>query len=149
MTGPYDDPVMAEIGTAVELGHGGDRAGARSRFDRIREDLGDDGDPFLRCVLAHYAADVQDDPHAELRWDAEALAAATEVTGNEAVAGFYPSLHLNLADVHRRLGHDDEALLHLRRAREHVGVLTDDGYGRMIRNGIERCGERLGADVRD
>ncbi|KAA1036527.1 hypothetical protein FVA95_00645 [Pseudonocardia sp. EV170527-09] len=32
---------------------------------------------------------------------------------------------------------------HLTRARDGVGALPDDGYGAMIRAGIDRCGERL------
>ncbi|MBC3191477.1 hypothetical protein H7X46_10425 [Pseudonocardia sp. C8] len=80
-----------------------------------------------------------------------ALAAAGEVTAERAravhasleVAGFHPSLHLNLADVHRRLGHDEEARRHLALAGDHAGALRDDGYGRMIRSGIARCAARL------
>ena len=153
MTDPdtITDPVMSEIAAAVQAGQEGDRADARARFDDLRARLGDDGDPFHRCTLAHYAADVQDDPHEELRWDERALAAAEEVTDERAhtyhpslrIAGFYPSLHLNLADVHRRLGHDAAARRHLDLARERIDALSDDGYGRMIRAGIERCAERL------
>ena len=149
--GPAADPVTAEIATAVQAGRAGDRPTARARLDDIWTRIGDGGDPFHRCVLAHYAADVQDDPHEELRWDQRALAAADEVTEERArahdpslrIAGFYPSLHLNLADVHRRLGNDADARHHLGRARARVGQLSDDGYGQMIRSGIERCGERL------
>ncbi|MEJ8277912.1 hypothetical protein [Pseudonocardia spirodelae] len=62
--------------------------------------------------------------------------------------GFLPSLHLNLADVHRRLGEDARARHHLSRAREKAGALPGDGYGAMIRAGIERCGARLDAGER-
>lgn len=145
------DPVMDAVGAAVEVGRAGDRAGARARFEALWEQVTADGDPFHRCTLAHYAADVQDDPHAELVWDERALAAAEELTDERAqrhhagltVGGFLPSLHLNLADVHRRLGCDDRARHHLTRARDRVGALPDDGYGAMIRAGIDRCGERL------
>lgn len=151
MTDTQHDPVMAEIGVAVEAGHAGDRAGARARFDELWARIGERGDPLHRCSLAHYAADVQDDPHAELRWDERALAAADELTDDRArahhaslqVAGFYPSLHLNLADVHRRLGDDTAARHHLGLARDHTGALADDGYGRTIRSAVERCGQRL------
>ncbi|MBP2369149.1 hypothetical protein [Pseudonocardia parietis] len=145
------DPVLAAITEAVEAGCAGDPGAARTQLAAIWERLGEDGDPFHRCTLAHYAADVQDDPHEELRWDERALAAAGEVTDERArahhaslhIAGFYPSLHLNLADVHRRLGHDADARRHLELARERIDALADDGYGRMIRSAIERCGQRL------
>ena len=56
---------------------------------------------------------------------------------------FYPSLHLNLADVYRRLGGGPQARRHLALAQAAVGALDDDGYGRMIREGIARCAARL------
>ena len=145
------DPVMAEIAQVVELGHAGSAAQARERFTQLWERLGPRGDPLHRCALAHHAADVQEDPAEELRWDLRALAAADELTDERAqehhhslaVAGFYPSLHLNLADVHRRLGDAGRARDHLARAEQAVDALADDGYGRMIRQGIARCAARL------
>lgn len=141
------DPVMDAVFAAAEAGRGGDRTGARARFEALWEQVGADGDPFHRCTLAHYAADVEDDPHTELVWDERALAAADERAQRHhaslSVGGFLPSLHLNLADVHRRLGDDERARHHLTRARDGVGALPDDGYGAMIRAGIDRCGERL------
>lgn len=142
------DPVLAEITAAAELFRAGDTAAARDRFAATWESIGADGDPFHRCVLAHYAADAQAEPHEELWWDQRALEAADQVvpgTTEPDVAGFYPSLHLNLADVHRRLGHLTEATHHIERAREVVDLLPDDGYGRMIRDGITRCAARLDA----
>ena len=148
-----DDPVMTRIGEAVALGHAGDAAAARQRFVEIWEDIGPGGDPLHRCAVAHYAADVQEDPAEELRWDRLALVAADEVGGDRArahhpsldVAGFYPSLHLNLADVHRRLGDAEQAGQHLEQARASLGGLPDDGYGRMIRDGVQRCAARVAA----
>jgi hypothetical protein len=78
---------------------------------------------------------VQEDLAEELRWDLRALAAADELTDRRArehhhslaVAGFYPSLHLNLADVHRRLGDEERARDHLTRAEHAVDTLGDDG----------------------
>jgi len=134
------DPVMAEIAEAVALGHAGDTAAARRRFAELWDGI---DDPFHRCALAHHAADVQTDPAEELRWDRRALDAADAVRDRPAVAAFYPSLHLNLADVHRRLGDVEEATHQLERARATVGTLPDDGYGRMIRGGIARCAERM------
>lgn len=154
--GDPDDPVLAEIGEAVAAAHAGHRDEARRRFAALWERIGPGGDPLHRCVLAHHAADVQDDPHEELRWDERALAAADETTDarvrahhpSTAVAGFYPSLHLNLADVHHRLGDDRSARDHLDRAEAATGALPDDGYGRMIANGIAACRRRLAAGDR-
>jgi hypothetical protein len=134
------DPVLTEIGEVVALGQAGDAAAARRRFGELWDRI---DDPFHRCALAHYAADVQDDPADELRWDLQAMAAADAVGDRLAVRGFYPSLHLNLADVYRRIGDAARATDHLDRARATLDVLPDDGYGRMIRGGIARCAARL------
>ncbi|MBO4274653.1 tetratricopeptide repeat protein [Microbispora triticiradicis] len=148
------DPTMARIGQAVELHHGqGQREAARDLFARIWDDIGgEQGDPLHVCVLAHSMADVQDDVHQELMWDLRALAAADLVTDERvaeagvplSVAGLYPSLHLNLADCYRKLGDLDRAREHLRQARAEIGALGDDGYGRLIRGGLERLAEQLG-----
>ncbi|KOV78050.1 hypothetical protein [Nocardia sp. NRRL S-836] len=152
----YSDPTMARIGEAVELHHHrGQRDAARALFARIWDDIGgDQGDPLHVCVLAHSMADVQDDVHEELAWDLRALTAAGLVTDERAaqagvtlsVAGLYPSLHLNVADCYRRLGDPDRARDHLRRAQATVGALGDDGYGRLIRGGLDRLAQRLSAE---
>ncbi|NRQ33760.1 tetratricopeptide repeat protein [Nonomuraea sp. NN258] len=151
MTTP--DPTMARIGQAVELHHQQGRPeAARDLFAQIWDDIGgEQGDPLHVCVLAHSMADVQDDVHQELQWDLRALAAAAFVTDERvaqagvplSVAGLYPSLHLNLGDCYRKLGDLDRAREHLRQARAHVDALGDDGYGRLIRGGLEQLAERL------
>ncbi len=142
---------MARIVEVVGLAQAGKADAARPKFAALWEEIGPEGDPFHRCTLAHYAADVQPDVQAELMWDLRALAAADEVTDERAqryhgllsVAGFYPSLHLNLADVYRRLGEYGKAREHVGRAQAAMGALEDDGYGRMIRKGIARAAAQL------
>jgi hypothetical protein len=152
MTAP--DPVMARVAEAMALGHAGDREEARRSFaDTWAAIGGDDGDAFHRCAVAHSMADVQDDVRAELLWDERALAAADELTDERAAAGgvsagvaaFYPSLHLNLGDCHRRLGDAARAREHLERSRAAIGTLPDDGYGQLVRGGLDRLAERLAA----
>jgi hypothetical protein len=148
------DPTMARIGQGVELHHHqGRRDAAREVFAQVWEDIGgEQGDPLHVCVLAHSMADVQDDVHQELMWDLRALAAADLLTDERVaqagvpltVAGLYPSLHLNLGECYRRLGDVDRARAHLRQARDRIGALGDDGYGRLIRGGLERLADRLG-----
>ncbi|MFG1946335.1 hypothetical protein [Nonomuraea sp. NPDC048826] len=147
------DPTMARIGEALEFHHQqGRREAAREMFARIWEDIGGaEGDPLHVCVLAHSMADVQDDVGEELTWDLRALAAAGAITDERvaqagvplSVAGLYPSLHLNVGDCYRRLGDPGRAREHLERARAGIGALGDDGYGRLIRGGLERLAERL------
>jgi hypothetical protein len=142
------DAVLTRIGQVVMLHHGGDREEARSRLLTLWAEIGEDGDPLHRCTLAHYLADTQDDPEDELAWDLRALSAAEEeVAGGGAppgVRGFLPSLHLNLAADYVKLGRDEAARSHLRRARETAGALARDGYGEGVRAAIGRLESRLG-----
>ncbi|WP_432842151.1 hypothetical protein [Dactylosporangium sp. CA-092794] len=150
------DHVLGRIGEAVELHHGrGQRGAARHLFAEIWEEIGgEQGDPLHVCVLAHSMADVQDDVHQELVWDQRALAAAGLLTDDRvaqagvtlSVAGLYPSLHLNLAECYRRLDDLGRAREHLRQAQAGIGALGDDGYGQLIRSGLERLTRQLTAD---
>ncbi len=146
------DGVMVRIGAGIALREQGDRVAARDLFDQMWRDIGgENGDPFHRCALAHSMADVQDDVNDELVWDLRALAAADLLTDERAarggvtgpVAGFYPSLHLNLGECYRKLGDLDRAREHLDRGRASVGALADDGYGRLITAGLDRLAARL------
>jgi hypothetical protein len=145
------DAMMTRIGQTVMLHHGGDREEARDRFLKLWDEIGEDGDPFHRCTLAHYMADTQDDPVDELAWDLRALSAADELTDERvarhheglAVRGFYPSLHLNLAADYAKLGRPEAARSHLALARGTLGALADDGYGDGIRAALARLESRL------
>jgi hypothetical protein len=145
------DEVMVQIGRALEMSQRGQRCDARTMFIEIWEAIIDGGDPFHRCALAHSMADVQDDPGDELMWDLRALEAADLLTDERVeaagVAGsaraFYPSLHLNLADVYRRIGHRDKAREHIALGLETLGSLDDDSYRRTIRDALERVERKL------
>lgn len=147
------DETMDRIGAAVEQGRAGDTAGARAELARLWSEIGPDGDPFHRCVLAHYLADLQDDDGDELWWDERALAAVAGLTDERArrhhaslqVRGFLPSLHLNLADDHRRLGAVEPAGAHLAAARRYAAELPEDGYGSVVRGGIANVAAALDA----
>jgi hypothetical protein len=142
------DEIMAEVGRAVELGRAGERAPARAALTALWERA---GDALHRCTIAHYLADLQDDVAEELRWDQRALAAVAgeEQVGEFQVRQLLPSLHLNLADAHRRLGDADPARRHLAVARDLVGELPDDEYGVLIRTGVEHVTGALAAGSRE
>jgi hypothetical protein len=146
------DPTIIRIGQAVQLGHQGEREAARLLLAELWDEIGgEQGDPLHRCTLAHGMADVQDDVREELLWDRRALAAADLLTDARLaqagvslpVAGLYPSLHLNLSECHRKLGDLDRAREHLRLAQATIGALGDDGYGQLIRDGLERVAAQL------
>ncbi|WP_406069651.1 hypothetical protein [Micromonospora sp. NBC_01638] len=150
---PTPDPTMTRIIEAVQLGQSGARPQARELLTSLWDEIGPTGDALHRCTLAHYLADLQDAAETELVWDERALAAVADLTDDRArhyhhtlqVQGFLPSLHLNLADVHRRLGHAGPAREHLATARMRVAQLPDDQYGDLVRAGIQHVDQALAA----
>ncbi|MDQ1672796.1 MAG: hypothetical protein QOC98_1358 [Frankiaceae bacterium] len=145
------DPFMQRLGVGMQLAQQGDRAGAAALFAALWEEIGPDGDPLHRCALSHWMADVQDDLQDELLWDLRALEAAHQVTEERAaqaglaspVGAMYPSLHLNLGEVYRRLNNREVARHHLVQGQEAAAALPDDGYGAMILRGLRGLQERL------
>jgi hypothetical protein len=65
-------------------------------------------DAYEACVAAHYVARFQESLAESLRWNQIALDCA-ETVKDERVKEFYPSLYLNLGQVHEKLGHRAEA----------------------------------------
>jgi hypothetical protein len=145
------DPTMEAIGQAVTEGRAGKVAPARHKLLGLWAAIGVAGDPLHRCTLAHYLADLHEDPAQALIWDIQALDAADAVTEKRVqehhaglhIAGFYPSLHLNLADDYRRLGFFAAATEHLNSAREHAPNLPQGPYGDTIRVAIEQVAEAI------
>lgn len=142
---------MNAITEAVTLGRTGDTETARARLLELWTGIGTGGAPLHRCALAHYLADLYDDPAQALAWDIRALDAADTLGDDRAqryhaslqVAGFYPSLHLNLADNYRRLGSWEAAGEQLIAARKHLNALPDDSYGAMIRTALDQVAESI------
>ncbi|MGV9264542.1 hypothetical protein ACWDRR_07780 [Kitasatospora sp. NPDC003701] len=149
-----DDRVLERLALGLEgvdAAQRGRTAQARESFERLWDALGERGDVFHRCVLAHYLADLQDDPRAELEWDRRALAAADSLTAERAqtyaaalqVRAFYPSLHLNLASDHLKLGEPDRAREQLERAVRSLDALPEDVYSAGIRAAVDELRRRL------
>ncbi|MFD8866613.1 hypothetical protein ACFV1F_19990 [Streptomyces sp. NPDC059590] len=152
---PTPDPTMDAIGQAVAEGRAGDTASARRKLLDLWSTTGVTGDPLHRCTIAHHLADLHQDPAQALIWDIRALDAADAVTEQRVqehhaglhIAGFYPSLHLNLADNHRRLGSFEAAIEHIDAAKEHAPNLPQDSYGDLLREAIDQVAEAI--DRRD
>ncbi|GAA1890767.1 hypothetical protein [Williamsia serinedens] len=146
------DEVMAAIVAAMQLATT-DAAAARAQLDALWERVGAGGDALHRCTIGHYRADLCDDAAEALTWDIRALDAAHALTDVRAqahhsslsVEGFYPSLHLNLADNYRRLGSVDAAHHHLAEARSRLSVLTNLAYRQVVSDGVEHVTAALEA----
>ncbi|OLT47683.1 hypothetical protein BJF85_14875 [Saccharomonospora sp. CUA-673] len=150
---PAPDPTMEAVIAAVSAGRDGDVDTARRDLLRLWARIGVTGDPFHRCTVAHYLADLYDDPAESLMWDVRALDAADALTDRRArrhhgslrVAGFYPSLYLNLADDLRRLGAFRIAAEYIAEAERHVSALSADAYGDTIRTAVRDVGRAVAA----
>ncbi|WP_405165881.1 hypothetical protein OG203_12825 [Nocardia sp. NBC_01499] len=139
------DDTMVAITDAVTLGREGKPDAARESLLTLWSSLGPQGDPLHRCTLAHYLADLYDDAAEALAWDIRALDAADSLTNTRAkqyhasldVQGFYPSLHLNLADNYRKLSSFTAAQRELTAAKATLHALPDTPYGTMIRTAVD------------
>ena len=148
---------MNAIAAATERARRGETDTARAELVELWTELGPHGDPLHRCTLAHYLADMYTDPARALAWDIRALDAADALTDARVqrhhdslhIAGFYPSLHLNLADNYRLLGSFDAATEHLVAAGRFTEALPDDAYGRMIRRALDETRDMIAAGSRE
>lgn len=141
---------MREIMEAVAVLQAGDCASARPELLRLWGIWSDREAPLHRCTIAHFIADTEEEAAAELTWDLLSLEAATGFKDDQdrepvdpSLAGFLPSLHLNVGDAYRRLGDRDRASRHANNGLARAAALNDDGYGDMIRLGLNRLRARL------
>ena len=89
----------------------------------------------------------------ELEWDLRALDAAANLTDARvqeihpslSVAGFLPSLHLNVADASFRAGDAATARRHLDICLALEASLSDSPFDALTRKGIENLSRRLAA----
>ncbi|MFG1925015.1 tetratricopeptide repeat protein [Cryptosporangium sp. NPDC048952] len=94
-----------------------------------------------RCTIAHYLADMYDDPALALMWDTRALDAAANLPAEH--VGFYPSLYLNIADNLRRLRSFDAAEEYLAEARRRPPAVADDSYTELMNTAFTAVGTAL------
>ena len=134
---------------AIGLAQTGDRTTGRQALLACWEQT-DPTEHAFRCVLAHYLADVEDSVDDEVAWDTTALAEYAHLRGDDLAAvgipdaaGLAPSLHLNLGDGFLRQGRTAEAAEQLHAGLGAVAALGDDGYGQMIRDGLDRLASRI------
>lgn len=138
---------MDPANAVVRLCGAGMRAEAEGRADAARELFAQAwetaADDYEKCVAAHYVARHQPTPEDTLRWNQECLDRAALV-GDERVAGFYPSLHLNLAKAHADLDHPDQARDHYERSAARLRDLPPgpytDGLRYAVADGLRSAG---------
>jgi hypothetical protein len=136
---------------AIQLALTGQSELARERLGELWASLPLE-DSFHRCVLAHYMADLQTDPNAELHWDQLALDAALAASPESfdehlpdvTREAFLPSLHLNLASSYERTDALDLARRHAELALAAAAALPTTPQAETTRAAIARISARLG-----
>jgi hypothetical protein len=152
---PEPDDGSAQIAAAMALAHVGRREEAAGLFLEVWSRL-PDGQRVNRLTVAHTMADLQDDPRDELAWDLVALGIADQLSDEEltragvgvSTQSLYPSLHLNVAEAHRKVGDLDAARVHCAKGRAALAVLDGDPYGGMLVDAFARLEARIEHDAR-
>ena len=132
MTMDLGNPVVTLCAEGMRAEVDGRSGDARDLFARAWEAARDD---YEACVAAHYLARRQDTAADRLAWNAEALARAERV-GDERVAGFLSSLHVNLARAHADLADPATARTHYARAADTLDSVPPGPYRDWVRYAI-------------
>ncbi len=112
---------------------------ASKLFQQAWDEAANDREKF---TAAHYVARHQKSVADKLKWDEAALNLALKI-GDEDIKGAYPSLYLNIAKCYEDLNEFDKAHENYILALNFTTSLLDDGYGNMIRAGINKGIERV------
>ncbi|GAB3491222.1 hypothetical protein GCM10027341_03930 [Spirosoma knui] len=95
-----------------------------------------------KFMAAHYLARHQNSVTEKLKWDQKALQLALQIQ-DATITASYPSLYLNVGKGYEELGDIEQAKSNYQQAFSYIHHLSDDGYGKMIKQGIESALKRL------
>jgi hypothetical protein len=97
---------------------------------------------FEKFISAHYVARHQDLPVEKLKWNMTALNFALKVE-EESMKTYYPSLYLNVAKCYEDLNNHELARENYQAALSYSVYLSEDGYGKMVKSGIQAGLQRV------
>jgi len=97
---------------------------------------------FEKFTEVHYVARQQSTIKEKLEWDKTALDLALKID-DKSIQASYPSLHLNIAKCYEDLQDIENARNYYQLALSFTGFLEDNGYGKMIKAGIENGIKRV------
>lgn len=117
----------------MELEGAGEKEKAQKLFMQAWNEAVDD---FEKFTAAHYVARHQNTIADKLKWDELSLELALKIN-DQSIKQSLPSLYLNVAKGYEDLNDFEKALENYQLALPFVGFLPDNGYGKMIRSGIE------------
>ena len=95
-----------------------------------------------KFTAAHYLARHQNSVAEKLEWDLRALQLALQIQDDSLTAS-YPSLYLNVGKGYEDLGDQEQARSYYQLALSYTHYLPTEGYGKMIKQGIESGLKRL------
>ncbi|WCT11422.1 hypothetical protein [Mucilaginibacter jinjuensis] len=99
-----------------------------------------------KLTAAHYLARHQNNVADKLKWDEIALSFALSISGEE-IKSVFPSLYLNIGKCHEDLGNFAKAFENYLSASNFTQYLPDDGFGNMLKAGINKGIERVQPNV--
>jgi tetratricopeptide (TPR) repeat protein len=97
---------------------------------------------FEKFTAFHYLARNQVNIQEELKWNLESLRLASLIN-EDSMKGYFPSLHLNIGKSYDKLNDNEKAIEHYKSAVDYLHHLSEDGYGKMIRTGVEAAVKRV------
>jgi len=127
-----NNPVIKLCAQGMELEGQGNTGEANSVFLKAWEISKTDQEKF---TSAHYVARHQKSAEEKLHWDKTALSFALKMD-EEGIHKVLPSLYLNIGKCFEDLDNAEEARTNYELALSFSSSLPEDGYGRMILNGI-------------
>lgn len=119
----------------------GKKEEALTLFQKAWNEASDD---FEKFNAAHYVARHQNSVADKLQWDEAALSFALKINDGS-VNETYPSLYLNIAKCYEDLKQPGKATEYYQLALSYADALPDDGYGNMIKQGINNGLKRVTA----
>ena len=128
-----DNKVVKLCAEGMEFEGTGDHEKAHRNFLQAWEHASDNSEKF---IAAHYLARHQKSVTDKLHWDEVALQLALEMN-DETTYPQLPSLHLNIGKCYEDLNNFSKANENYLIAKSFTSYLPDDGYGNMIKAGIE------------
>lgn len=134
-----ENKIVKLCAKGMEMEGEGKKEEAFNLFQQAWDEAETDIEKF---TSAHYVARHQETIDGKLKWDQIALDAALTIN-DETIKNVYPSLYLNVGKCYEDLNDFQRARENYQKGLSFTDFLTEDGYGRMIKNGILNGLERV------
>ena|ERR1700744_3467142 len=134
-----ENPIIKLCAQGMQLEGEGKHEEAAATFQQAWEQAAND---FEKFTAAHYVARHQDSVANKLKWDETALQLALGLE-DEGIKGALPSLYLNIGKCYEDLNDFTKAKENYQLALANTNFLHEDGYGNMVKAGINAGIERV------